>query len=69
MAPWRDLSAAGPTGHRARRQLAHLFELLARRDLLGEQRRLDAVEQALEPADELRLGDAQLAVGRASRRP
>jgi hypothetical protein len=41
---------------------AHLLELVARRHLLGEQRGLDAVEQALEPADELGLGDAQLGV-------
>ena len=50
----------------ARRQLAHLLELLAGRHLLGEQRRLDAVEQALEPADELGLGDAQLGLGGTS---
>ena len=50
--------------HCPRWKLAHLLELLAGRDLLGEQRRLDAVEQAFQPADELRLGDAQLAVGR-----
>ena len=60
----RDLSPAGPAGHRARWQLAHLLELLAGGDLLGEQRGLDAVEQALEPADELGLGDPQLALGR-----
>ena len=47
-----------------------LLELLAGRHLLGEQRGLDAVEQALEPADELGLGDAQLglASGVSSRR-
>ena len=40
----------------------------ARRHLLGEQRGLDAVEQALEPADELGLGDPQLGVGGRCRR-
>ena len=39
------------------RQLAHLLELLAGGQLLGEQGGLDAVEQALEPADQLGLGD------------
>ncbi len=49
----------------ARRQLApDLLELLAGRDLLGEERRLDAVEQALEPAHELGLGDPQLGLAR-----
>src|SRR5262249_40087851 len=43
---------------------AHLLELLLRLHLLGEQRGLDAVEQALEPADELRLRNAQLALRR-----
>ena len=38
----------------------HLLELLAGRHLLREQRGLDAVEQALEPPDQLRLGDPQL---------
>ena len=41
-------------------ELADLIELLAGGQLLGEQGRLDAVEQTLEPADELRLGDADL---------
>ena len=36
----------------------------ARRHLLREQRGLDAVEQALQPADQLRLRDAQFGVGR-----
>ena len=50
---------------RARRQApAHLLQLGAGRHLLGEQRRLDAVEQALQPADELGLRDPQLGVGR-----
>ena len=43
---------------------AHLLELLLGHRLLGEERRLDAVEQAFEPADELRLGDPQFAIGR-----
>src|SRR5699024_8391896 len=42
---------------------AHLHQLVLRRHLLGHQCRLDAVEQALEPADQLRLGDPQLGVG------
>jgi hypothetical protein len=45
----------------------HPLQLLLGRHLLGEQRRLDAVEQALEPADQLGLGDAQLRVGRCRR--
>ncbi len=56
--------AAPGTPAGAGRELAHLLELLAGGQLLGEQGRLDAVEQALEPADELGLGDAQLGVGR-----
>src|SRR5206468_12717761 len=44
---------------RGQRRLAlaatHLLELHARRHLLCEQRRLDPVEQALEPSDQLRL--------------
>ncbi len=48
-----------------RRQLApHLLELLAGLHLLREQRGLDAVEQSLEPADELRLRDPQLGIAR-----
>ena len=43
---------------------AHLLQLLAGGHLLGEQRGLDAVEQPLEPADELGLRDAQLGLGR-----
>ena len=39
-----------------------MLQLCARRHLLGEQRRLDAVEQALQPADQLRLRDAQLGI-------
>ena len=57
---------AGPVpGSSAR--AAHLVELLLRRRLLGEEGRLDAVEQALEPADELGLGEAQLRLASAHR--
>ena len=50
----------------ARRQAAaHLLQLGAGGHLLGEQRGLDAVEQALQPADQLGLGDPQLGVRRA----
>ena len=46
-------------------QLAtHVLELLAGGHLLGEQRGLDAVEEALEPADELGLRQPQLDLGR-----
>src|SRR5689334_25393179 len=44
--------------------LAHLLELLLRLHLLREQRGLDAVEQALEPAHQLGLRDAELGVAR-----
>ena len=64
---WSGTVGAGPrrtgAGRRSRRQLADLLELLASGELLGEQRGLDAVEQALQPPDELRLGDADLALG------
>ena len=43
---------------------AHLLQLLARGHLLGEQRGLDAVEQAFEPADQLGLRDPQFGVRR-----
>src|SRR5690606_25868810 len=46
------------------RALAHLLQLGAGGHLLGEQRGLDAVEQALQPTDQLGLRDAQLGVGR-----
>jgi hypothetical protein len=42
---------------------AHLVQLQARRHLLRDQGRLDAVEQALQPADQLRLRDPQLRLG------
>ena len=66
---WPGRRPAGPAGDHAgpshaRWQLAHLLELLAGGQLLGEQRRLDPVEQPLQPADELRLGDADLRFGR-----
>src|SRR5207245_5902569 len=41
-----------------------LLELGPGGHLLGEDRGLDAVEQALEPADELRLGHPQLGLAR-----
>ncbi len=59
MTDWPSLVPAG------QRPTAHLLELCPRGHLLGEQRRLDAVEEPLEPADELRLGDAQFGLGRA----
>src|SRR5262249_35461611 len=45
-----------------RQRPAHLLELGARGHLLGEQRRLDAMEQALKPADKLRLSNPQLGI-------
>ena len=48
--------------HRAGQRAAHLLQLLLRGHLLGEQGRLDAVEEPLEPTDQLRLRDAQLGV-------
>ena len=57
-----DAWAAGATP--AGQGPAHLLQLCARRHLLREQHGLDAVEQALEPADELRLRDPELGVGR-----
>ena len=53
-------SCAPGSGRAGDRAAAHLLELRARRHLLGEQRGLDAVEEPLEPADQLRLGDPQL---------
>src|SRR5271157_6382514 len=47
---------------RWQRPLAHVLELRPRRHLLREQRRLDAVEQALQPADQLGLRDPQLGI-------
>ena len=50
--------------HPRRQRAAHLLELGPGRHLLGEQRGLDAVEQALQPAHQLGLGDPQLGVAR-----
>ena len=63
--PARALAAAAPGAPaRPRRQTPpHLLELHPCGHLLGDQCGLDAVEEALQPAHELRLGDAQLAVG------
>ena len=55
-------TGAGATGTRGE-LVAHLVELLAGGHLLGEEGGLDAVEEPLEPAHELGLGDAQLGVG------
>jgi pimeloyl-ACP methyl ester carboxylesterase len=57
----RQLAAGWQGGHAA---TAHLLQLDAGGHLLGHQRRLDAVEQALQPADQLGLRDAQLRLGR-----
>src|SRR3954452_19712624 len=51
LAPAADLEGLAP---------AHLLELLLRHRLLGEQRRLDPVEETFEPTDELSLRDPQL---------
>src|SRR3984957_4256218 len=57
--------SAGPAGARGQTALlAHLLELAAGGHLLSEQRGLYPVEQPFQPADQLRLGDAQLGVGR-----
>src|SRR5215468_5546384 len=58
-----------PTGpyarpHRQRRPTTHLLELCPRSHLLRNERGLDAVEQAFEPANQLRLRDAQLGLAR-----
>src|SRR5688572_2334658 len=57
--------AGGDAALGARRQAAlpELLELLAGLHLLREQRRLDPVEQPLEPPDQLGLGDAELGLG------
>ena len=57
-------SARRRRGGCSMRTPAHLVELALRRGLLREQGGLDAVEQTLEPADELGLGEAQLRLGR-----
>src|SRR3984885_10978498 len=57
--------SAEPTGARGETALlAHLLELAAGGHLLSEQRGLNPVEQPFQPADQLRLGDPQLGVGR-----
>ena len=53
----------GPGSHARGQRAAHLLELGPRGHLLGVDRGLDAVEEALEPADELGLRDPQLALG------
>ena len=72
-----EVLAAAPRRAVARRGLlatgqtapAELLELRPGRRLLREHRGLDTVEQALEPADQLRLGDPDLRFARhASRR-
>jgi prephenate dehydratase len=50
--------------HAGRERPAHLLQLGPRGHLLREQGRLYPVEQPLEPADELRLGDPELALAR-----
>ena len=63
--PEPDPPSAGPAGARGQTALlAHLLELAAGGHLLSEQRGLNPVEQPFQPADQLRLGDAQLGVGR-----
>ena len=59
----------GPSGHaglthagRQRTLAAHVLQLSPCGHLLGEQRGLDAVEQTFQPADQLRLGDAQFGI-------
>src|SRR5690625_2948538 len=54
------VAARGGAGRQ--RAVAHLLQLCAGGHLLGEQRGLDAVEQPLQPAHQLGLGDAQLGV-------
>src|SRR5438552_2516321 len=50
-------------GSRRKAPSVELLQLRTSRHLLGEQRGLDAVEEALEPPHELGLRDAQLGVG------
>src|SRR5579875_3006272 len=70
LATVRQPSEVGPRAARLRRlhpcrQLpTHLLELCPGGHLLGEQRGLDAVEEALEPAHELRLRDPQFGIAR-----
>ena len=63
--PVRDRCRAGPRGRPlGQRALAHLIELGPGGHLLGHQGGLDAVEQALQPADQLGMGDPQFGVRR-----
>src|SRR4051812_18615641 len=63
--PGRALAGlAAATTDLERLPAAHLLELLLGHRLLGEEGRLDPVEQPLEPADELGLRDAQLRLAR-----
>src|SRR5579859_2096478 len=56
---WRALLGAG-----RKAPPAHLFELGPRLHLLREQGRLNPVEQAFQPAHQLRLSDPELALAR-----
>src|ERR1700686_10053 len=60
--------ALAGAAHLERTSVAHLLELALRLDLLREQRCLDAVEEPFEPADQLRLRDAQLRITRRGAR-
>ena len=63
----RRVRRAGPDRrHPAATRPGASARAVARRHLLGEQRGLDAVEQAFEPADQLGLRDPQLGVRRHS---
>src|SRR5262245_53718727 len=59
-------AAAGGSLRRAGGQAAapHLVELRARLHVLGPERRLDTVKQAFQPADQLRLRQANLGLAR-----
>src|SRR5580693_5810182 len=60
----RTPGPTGPADTRGQRALSHLLQLRTRGHLLGEQRGLDAVEQPLQPADQLSLRDPQLGIRR-----
>src|SRR3954468_15975108 len=57
------LAGSGRDLHARREGAAHLLELRAGGHLRGVDRGLDAVEEPLEPAHQLRLSDPQLGVG------
>ncbi len=59
----RQRRPARPAGQRLPAG-THLLELHPGRHLLGDEGGLDAVEQPLQPADELGMGDPQLALAR-----